>query len=272
MFILLPLPEEQGLVSSASECCARECLWTGAAGLWPVSLGLRCNGELATSRCQTVSKWTKKAQCRPVPEPPRAESISLQALHRADSISLGSEGDPTPGGNFPCSSRAAWARRCTQHCALLAPFHFPVGNSTKGPPPASGGSGELTISLCSWQHLGAACHPKPLGYPGDVQPWGEASAGVSVPTRSVPPLPRLPSTSAVRGARGRAARDQQQPRARPAAPQVTAPGVPLLAGHGLPRCFVVLASRLQSRGEPRPLSRCNLKSRAHAVAVHQKVF
>lgn len=173
--MLLPLPEEQGLVSPA-----REDLWIGAAGLWPVPLRLWCNGDFAMSRCRTVSKWTKKAQCRPVPEPPRAESISLRALHRADSISLGSEGDPAPGGNFPCSSRAAWARCCTQPYALLTAFHFPVGNSTKGPPPASGGTGELTISPCSWQRLGAACHPNPLGYPGDAQPWGEASAGASI--------------------------------------------------------------------------------------------
>lgn len=101
-----------------------------------------------------MNKWPKEAQRRLVPEPRRAESSSPQALRQADSISLGSTRNPKPRMNFLCSSWAAWARRCTQHShALIAPFHFPAGNSRKSPPPVPCVTRELTISLCSWEHL-----------------------------------------------------------------------------------------------------------------------
>lgn len=129
-----------------------------------------------------MNKWPKEARCRLVPEPRRAESSSPQALHQADSISLGSEGNPKPRMYFLCSSRAVWAHRCTQHShALIAPF--PVGNSRKKPPPVPRVTGEFAISPCSWEDLLAVPGFSPpqrgprvpvLRQTGDARPSGDA--------------------------------------------------------------------------------------------------
>lgn len=123
-----------------------------------------------------MNKWPKKAQHRLVLEPHRAESSSPQVLHQADSL----------GNKEKSQTRDEFSPQqleCLHSHSLIAPFHFPVGNRRKLLPPVPCATGELPISLCSWERLLAVPGISPpqrgpwvpvLWETGAAGPWGAA--------------------------------------------------------------------------------------------------
>lgn len=101
MFVLVLLPKERGLVSSAAMSAVQV---VQAPGWGCGALG--CVTSACNEQCQSVNKWVKRAQCW----------LVLSHHKQGASISLGRKGNPKTAGNVHCSSQAA----CV-HCALLAP-------------------------------------------------------------------------------------------------------------------------------------------------------
>lgn len=69
-------------------------------------------------------------------------------LHQADSITPGSKGKSQARDEFSLQQL-----ECLHSHSLVAPFHFPVGNCRKCLLPLLCATGELPVSLCSWERL-----------------------------------------------------------------------------------------------------------------------
>lgn len=127
------------------------------------------------SQCWAVNKWPKKAGHRLVLQPQRAESSSPQVLHQADSSTPGTKGKSPARDEFSLQQ----LERLHSH-SLMAPFHFPVGNSRKRLPPVPRATGELPVSLCSWESLSAVPGiPPPQRGPWVPVLWQTGAAGPS---------------------------------------------------------------------------------------------
>lgn len=214
------------------------------------------------SQCWTVNKWPKKAQHRLVLEPHRAESSSPQVLHQADSITTGSKGKSQTRDEF-----SPQQLECLRSHSSIAPFHFPVGNCRKRLPPVPCATGELPISLCSWECLLAGISPPQRG-PWVPVLWETGAAG---PLGAAGLLEeascRCHDTSLICSASCRVPR--HLPCKRMWGDECHRSSITQECWGWSP-CLCSCCSAKHRL--PQLLSRCDLKSCAHVIAIHQKVF